>query len=201
MANGIDKPNIRKTNIIKEKYNLDENNYILFLSRIVPGKGLEYLIDAYKNINTQKKLVIAGGASHTDSYLEKIKQEVEENNNIIMTGFVQGEELEELYSNCYLYCLPSDSEGMPMTLLEAMSYGKNVLVSDIAEITQVANIYATTFKKGQVEDLKLKLEECLEGKNRFDSKEISDFVLKRFNWGNIIEQITHVYNEGKEKEG
>ena len=81
------------------------------------------------NVKSDKKLVVAGGASHTNDYLERIKEKARQNKNIIITGFVQGEELEELYSNCYIYCLPSDIEGMPISLLEAMSYGKNCLIS------------------------------------------------------------------------
>lgn len=122
IPNGVNKPIIRETKIIKEKYQLEKNRYILFLARIVPEKGLHYLIEAFKNIDTDKKLVIAGGASHTNDYLEKMKKMASEDKRIIMTGFVQGEELEELYSNCCLYCLPSDIEGMPLSLLEAMSY-------------------------------------------------------------------------------
>ena len=137
IPNGVNKPTIREAKIIKEKYNLKKDNYILFLARIVPEKGLHYLIEAYNNINTDKKLVIAGGASHTNDYLKEIKNIIKENENIIMTGFVQGIELEELYSNCYLYCLPSDVEGMPLSLLEAMSYGCTCLVSDIDENVQV----------------------------------------------------------------
>ena len=121
IPNGVNKPEIREPKIIKEKYGLNKNDYILFLARIVPEKGLHYLIEAYKQINTDKKLVIAGGASHTNDYLEKIKKMASEDSRIIMTGFVQGEELKELYSNCYLYCLPSDIEGMPISLLEVMA--------------------------------------------------------------------------------
>ena len=154
IPNGVNKPEIREPKIIKEKYGLNKNDYILFLARIVPEKGLHYLIEAYKQINTDKKLVIAGGASHTNDYLEKIKKMASEDSRIIMTGFVQGEELKELYSNCYLYCLPSDIEGMPISLLEAMSYGCNCLVSDIEENTQVVGKYARTFKKGNIESLK-----------------------------------------------
>ena len=74
-------------------------------------------------INTQKKLVIAGGSSHSDAYYDQIKRRAQLDNRIIMTGFVSGTILEELYSNAYLYVLPSDVEGMPIGLLEAMSYG------------------------------------------------------------------------------
>ena len=152
IPNGVNKPTIRKAKIIKEKYNLNKDDYILFLARIVPEKGLDDLIDAYNKIKTDKKLVIAGGASHTNSYLDYVKEKVKGNDNIIMTGFVQGEELDELYSNAYIYCLPSHVEGMPISLLEALSYGNNVLVSDIEENVQVAENYGESFKTGNIED-------------------------------------------------
>lgn len=198
IPNGVNKPEIRDVKIIKDKYGLEKNDYILFLARIVPEKGLHYLIDAFKQINTDKKLVIAGGASHTNDYLEKIKRIAKDDDRIIMTGFVQGQELEELYSNCYLYCLPSDIEGMPISLLEAMSYGCNTLISNIEENTQVAGKYGFTFKKGDINDLKVELEKCLTQKNKFYTKEeISNYILKKYNWDEVIEQIIKLYGEEK----
>lgn len=112
-----------------------------------------------------------------------------------MTGFTQGEELQELYSNCYLYCLPSDVEGMPISLMEAMSYGRNCLVSDIEENTQVTDKFATTFEKGNAEDLKQKLEDCLYGKNRFDEEEISDYILGKYNWDDVVKETENLYKK------
>ena len=197
IPNGVNKPETREPNIIKEKYGLDKENYILFLARIVPEKGLDYLIEAYKQIDTDKKLVIAGGASHTDGYLEEIKAKVAGNNNIIMTGFVQGKEIEELYSNCYLYVLPSDIEGMPISLLEAMSYGRNCLVSNIPENSVVVENMASTFEKSNVEDLKEKLEDCLNGKDRKNSEDISKFILEKYNWDDVVKKTEKLYREEK----
>ena len=195
IPNGVNKPVIRKADIIHKKYGLVKDNYILFLARIVPEKGLYYLIEAFKQLKTDKKLVIAGGASHTNDYLEQIKEMAKTDDRIIMTGFVQGQELEELYSNCYLYCLPSDVEGMPISLLEAMSYGCNCLISNIEENTQVTEEYATTFKKGNVDDLKLKLENCVNGIYRKDSKVISKYILEKYNWENVVEKTIDLYEE------
>ncbi len=199
IPNGVNKANIVETNIIKDKYGLEKDSYILFLARIVPEKGLDYLIQAYKKINTNKKLVIAGGASHTNDYLEHIKEMVQKNKNIIMTGFVQGQELEELYSNCYLYCLPSDIEGMPISLLEAMSYGKNCLISDIEESVQVCGEYATTFKKSNIDDLKVKLEKILNSKELKNENEIKEYVLSRYNWDEIADKVFRVYKRRNNK--
>ena len=193
IPNGVNRPIIREPKIIKEKYGLDKDNYILFLARIVPEKGLYYLIDAYNNIRTDKKLVIAGGASHTNEYLEKIKEKARQNKNIIMTGFVQGEELEELYSNCYIYCLPSDIEGMPISLLEAMSYGKNCLISNIEENVQVCEDNALTFEKSNVVDLTNKLKDALKSKNRKKSEELQDYILSKYNWIDVTDMTENLY--------
>ncbi len=201
IQNGVNKPTIRKPQIIKEKYNLNKEEYILFLARIVPEKGLHYLLDAFKKIDTNKKLVIAGGASHTNSYLEEIKKKAKEDKRVIMTGFVQGQELEELYSNCYLYCLPSDVEGMPISLLEAMSYGRTCLVSNIEENTQVIEKYGYSFKKGNTKDLQKQLETLLKNKKE-ETKQIQEYILKKYNWENIITQTEKLYKKeifGKER--
>lgn len=193
IPNGIDKPDIKEANIIKEKYNLERDSYILYLGRIVPEKGLHYLIEAFTNTDTNKKLVIAGGSSHTNKYLEEIKSKSKKDERIIMTGFVQGQELEELYSNCFAYCLPSDIEGMPMSLLEAMSYGKKCLISDIPENIEVAGHYALTFKMSDVEDLKSKLEILLSEKDTLESNEIQEHILDMCNWDSVVDKTEKLY--------
>mgnify|MGYP000847946155 FL=1 len=199
IPNGVEESKIKESKIIKEKYNLEKDNYILFLARIVPEKGLDDLIDAYNKIKTDKKLVIAGGASHTNDYLRHIEQKVKKNKNIIMTGFVQGDELEELFSNTFLYCLPSHIEGMPISLLEAMSYGRNVLVSDIEENTQVIGKYGTSFKKGNIDDLAKKLQDSLNEKNRKNSEDIGNYILKRYNWNEIVKETLKLYKEENDR--
>lgn len=145
---------------IAEKFGLEKDSYILFLGRLVPEKGIQYLIEAFKEIKTDKKLVIAGGSSDTDDFAKELKEIAKDDKRIIFTGFVQGQMLEELYSNAYIYTLPSDLEGMPLSLLEAMSYGNCCLVSDIPECTEVVNDKALIFKKSNVEDLKEKLQDA-----------------------------------------
>ncbi len=166
IPNGIETTLPHDVEIIKEKYNLENNSYVLFVARIVPEKGLHYLIDAWKklksNIDTTYKLVIAGGNSHSGNYYNEIMDKIKDDDSIIATGFVQGQELQELYSNAYLYILPSDIEGMPMSLLEALSYGNTCLVSDIPENTEVISENCFIFKKGNVEDLTNQLRKIIE---------------------------------------
>ena len=123
IPNGVNSPEIREAELITKKFGLSKNSYILFLGRLVPEKGIRYLIEAFKQVKTDKKLVIAGGSSDTDSFTKELKELAKDDDRIIFTGFVEGQMLEELYSNSYIYTLPSDLEGMPLSLLEAMSYG------------------------------------------------------------------------------
>lgn len=195
IPNGIEKPEFKEASLIKEKYNLSKDDYILYLGRIVPEKGVHYLIEAFKKCNTEKKLVIAGGSSHTDEYLEEVTNKAIEDKRIIMTGFVQGQELEELYSNCYAYCLPSDIEGMPMSLLEAMSYGKKCIISNIPENAEVAGKYAISFKRGDVNDLTDKINRVLDNKIEIKSDDIQKHILTMCDWEAVVSKIEKIYKE------
>ncbi|MHB8130151.1 MAG: glycosyltransferase family 4 protein [Mobilitalea sp.] len=201
IPNAIEKRVNKDIKVIYEKWGLKKDEYILFLGRIVPEKGLEYLVDAYMGVDTSKKLVIAGGSSHTDDYVNEIKRKAADDSGIIFTGFVQGEELEELYSNAYLYVLPSDLEGMPISLLEAMSYDNCCLVSDIPECMEVVEDKAVTFKKSDVTDLRDKLEGLLQNPkivNEYKSR-ASDFICDKYDWNTVVDMTLKLYGEIKNK--
>jgi glycosyltransferase involved in cell wall biosynthesis len=197
IPNGVSKPTIIEPEIIKEKYGLGKDDYILFLGRMVPEKGIHYLIEAFNNIKTDKKLVIAGGASDTDSYYQELKEKAKDNKNIIFTGFVQGQILDELYSNAYIYCLPSDLEGMPLSLLEAMSYGNCCLTSDIEECATVFDDKGVTFKKSDVKDLTKVLQELCDNKDKVNKykKEAQEFILNKYNWDDVVDKTLMLYEK------
>ena len=196
IPNGIDKQQKVQPQIITEKYGLNGRDYYLFLARIVPEKGLHYLIDAFEELDTDKKLVIAGGSSHTDDYMEQIISRCEKNPDIVTTGFVQGQELQELFSNCYAYVLPSDIEGMPISLLEAMSFGCNCLVSDIPENMEVVKDKAYSFEKSNVDSLVSSLKQ-LENLSvtEWEQKgaEIQKYTQQNFGWDDVTEQTIRLY--------
>ncbi len=198
ISNGVNEPEILENKIITEKYGLKKDDYILFLGRIVPEKGIHYLIDAFNELNTTKKLVIAGGASDTNTYYLELKEKAKNNSNIIFTGFVQGEELQELYSNAYIYCLPSDVEGMPLSLLEAMSYGNCCLTSDIDECSEVLQDKGVTFKKSNVKDLSKRLQELLNNKLKVQEFKTNaqKYVLNNYNWDYIVDETLNIYGKG-----
>lgn len=195
IPNGVNRPEIRQAKLITEKFGLTKDSYILFLGRLVPEKGIRYLVEVFKKIDTNKKLVIAGGSSDTDSFMQELKTMSKDDNRIIFTGFVQGEMLDELYSNAYIYTLPSDLEGMPLSLLEAMSYGNCCLVSDIPECVEVVEDKAMIFKKSDVKDLREKLQDACDHPEKVLElkKQAADFICAKYNWDKVVEETMKVY--------
>ena len=197
IPNGVNRPEIREANLITEKFGLTKNSYILFLGRLVPEKGIRYLIEAFKNVKTDKKLVIAGGSSDTDSFAGELEELAKDDARIIFTGFVQGQMLDELYSNAYIYTLPSDLEGMPLSLLEAMSYGNCCLVSDIPECAEVVENKALIFKKSDVKDLQEILQDACDHPEKVDryKKQATAFICEKYNWNDIVEETMKLYRK------
>ena len=107
--------------------------YVLFAARLVEEKGAHFLIEAFRGLESDLQLVIAGDAAHMEQYKERLATLAEGDPRIVFTGFLTGKPLAELFSNAYLFCLPSTLEGLPIALLEAMNYGNCCLVSDIPE--------------------------------------------------------------------
>lgn len=197
IPNGVKKPVKTDVDLIKKKFGLEKNSYVLFLGRIVPEKGIRYLIDAYRNVNTDKKLIIAGCSSDTDKFVAEIKRMSNGDNRIVFTGFVHGQVLEELYSNAYIYILPSDLEGMPLTLLEAMSYGNCCLTSDIEECTAVVGDYGLTFAKKDVDDLRDKIQMLCNDEEmvqRYKQK-AADYICAKYNWDDVVEETLALYRQ------
>lgn len=199
ISNGVSDHIERKPQIIKNKFGLDKDEYILFLGRLVPEKGIKYLIEAFKQVDTEKKLVIAGGSSDTSEFENEMKEIAKEDKRILFTGFVQGQELEELHSNAYVYALPSDLEGMPLSLLEAMSYGNCCLVSDIPECAEVVEDKALIFKKADVKDLQSKLQDACDHSEKVDAhkKQAADFICSKYNWDEIVQATLKLYRRKK----
>ena len=197
IPNGVNRPVILEPKLIKEKFGLYKDSYFLFLGRLVPEKGISYLIEAFKQINTDKKLVIAGGSSDTDEFLCDLKKIAKNDERIIFTGFVQGQLLEELYSNGYVYALPAYLEGMPLSLLEAMSYGNCCVVRDIAECAEVVEDKAVVFQKSDVDQLKEKLEDLCDHPEKVQSykNSASDFICQKYNWDDVVDRTIALYQK------
>lgn len=197
IPNGVNMPECKDADLITDEFGLGKDDYILFLGRIVPEKGLRYLVEAFKQVDTDKKLVIAGGSSDTEDFWNELKTLAQDDERILFTGFVQGQILEELYSNAYVYTLPSDLEGMPLSLLEAMSYGNCCLVSDIAECAEVVEDKAVTFAKSSVADLKEKIQWLCDNEEvvlKYKS-EATEFICRKYNWDEIVDRTLELYYE------
>lgn len=197
IPNGVEKHSKVGANAIKEQWGLERDNYILFLGRIVPEKGVSYLVDAFKKLNCDKKLVIAGGSSDTDGFVMNIKDKTKGNKNVVFTGFVEGQVLAELYSNAYIYVLPSDLEGMPISLLEAMSYGNCCLVSDIPECTEAVGDKAVHFKRGNIDDLREQLQMLCDNEEIVNTykRNSSEHVCSKYSWDEVVEKTLKIYEE------
>lgn len=195
IPNGVNRPVIKAANEITKQFGLVKNSYILFLGRLVPEKGLRYLIEAFKAVKTDKKLVIAGGISDTKAFASELRAMAAGDDRVIFTDFVAGQLLEELYSNAYVYTLPSDLEGMPLSLLEAMSYGNCCLTSDIPECTQVVADKAVTFEKGNVDALRAALQRLCDHPEVVAEYQAqsADYVCGKYRWDDITAQTLSLY--------
>lgn len=198
IPNGVTRPTIRRADLIRKRFDLERDEYILFLGRIVPEKGLKNLVEAFKNVNTGKKLIIAGGSSNTDRFWEELKAAALEDERVVFTGFVQGQMLEELYSNAYVYVLPSDLEGMPLGLLEAMSYGNCCLVSDIPECLEVAGSYGAAFQRGNIEALRQQLQKLCDEPQTVERyrQGTADYVCGKYSWDETVRRTLNLYQGG-----
>lgn len=200
IPNGIEKKQLRPVKCIKQRWGLDEGSYLLYLGRLVPEKRPELLIEAFKGLDTDKRLVIAGGCSDTSEFEMSLREAAAGDSRILFTGFVSGELLEELYSNCFAYVLPSDVEGMPMSLLEAMACGRCCVTSDIPECADVVAGNGMAFEKGSAASLRSVLRGLLA-----DSDHVAALgaaarahVDKTYNWDSVVDRTLAVY-EGENK--
>ena len=197
IPNGIEKPQKHNADLIYKQYGLEKDNYILFLARIVPEKGIHYLLEAFQKVQTNMKLVIAGGSSQAIDYMELVRNMAAQDDRVLMTNFVSGQVLEELYSNAYLYVLPSDVEGMSIGLLEAMSYGNCCLVSDIPENTEVVEDCGITFEKSNVKSLREKLEFLIDNPQYVEKmkEKSTEFICSKYNWDSVVDSTLALYKK------
>lgn len=185
IPNGIDRPKHTAADKITKLFGLKKDEYICVVSRLTPEKGIHYLIDAQNSVKPDKKLVIAGDTGDSDSadsYTALLRKKAKDNPNIIFTGFISGDVLREIYSNTYAVCLPSDIEGMSLSLLEALAYGNVLLCSDIPENTSVAKNHALYFKKSDTNDLAKKLKLLCSDSDfaKKLKKGADDFILSKY---------------------
>lgn len=180
-------------NVIREKYGLEKDSYILYVGRISPEKGPQDLLEAYQKLQPKERLVLTGPALETEFGKEMIRK-IDADPRVIRTGLVQGQELAELFSNCRLFVLPSHTEGLSLALLEAMSCGGRCLVSDIPANTVITKQYGAEFEAENIDSLAAALsKELTTPKDEVLLKQEIEYVKENFDYDAVIEWHEDVY--------
>ncbi|MGV8141239.1 MAG: glycosyltransferase family 4 protein [Candidatus Woesearchaeota archaeon] len=198
IPNGVSSFSELRPNISLSKYSLKKDSFILTVGRIVPEKRFSDLIRAFSKIDTDMKLVIVGGSDNTAKYFKEISVYKKVlGNKLIFTGSLPSNDVKLLYENCFCFVLPSESEGMPIVLLEAMGFGKCPLVSNIEENLDVIKDYGYSFRVKDIKDLNRMLEYMLTHKEEVRNKGsmCKTYVQKHYNWDKIAKQTLEIYRE------
>ncbi len=201
IPNGVSAPVSRRLDKLK-RFGLEPGGYLLSLGRLVPEKGLHYLIQAFAGLDTPLKLVIAGGGLLDSGYERELHKLAAPDPRVIFTGPLYGEDKDEAFSNARFFVLPSDLEGMPIAMLEAMSYGCPMLTSDISECTEISLAaeeegspdICSTFAAGNIESLAAKLSDFLVNPElKALGERGRQYILARYSWDDITAQTLAVY--------
>ena len=175
---------------------IEPGRYILSVGRFIVERGFDTLIEAYNNTDTDLQLVIAGDARFEESYSSKIRAMA--GDKVVMPGYISGRRLEELYAHCAFYVLPSLVEGLPISLIEAMSHSRPVVISDIPENLEVAGGIGETFAAGDPVDLTRALDKVISlGPEELASMGAAGLrkVESDYNWDDITGTIEALYLE------
>lgn len=194
IPNGAEVKRIDSTTVL-EGLDLEPRGYLLFVGRLVPQKGLHFLIEAFRNTKTKKKLVIVGSQSFSGNYERRLRTMAKGDDRIRFVGFRSGQELDELFAHAYLYIHPSEAEGMPIAVLEAMGFGTAPLVSSISANVEAIHGSGFTFQNKNVDDLRRQLSSLLKrpGDVRSQGASARAVIEREFNWDVIVDRIESVY--------
>ncbi len=174
-------------------WGLEPGNYILFLGRLSPEKGCHHLVEAYEQLDTDTKLVMAGAASYCDDYSRQLRTHASERIKIL--DWVSGDALDELLTNAMLFVLPSELEGLSLALLDAMGAGLCVLTSDIAENREAIEDAGFTFRRSNVADLADRLQFLIANPavREAAGKAAKRRVIEQYQWAKIAGAIENIY--------
>lgn len=181
-----------------KKYNLKREKYILAVGRFVPEKGFDKLVESFRQFSLRKddcwKLVIVGDADHDDVFSRELKKKSSRIPDVVLTGFQAGKPLRELYSHAGLFVLPSFHEGLPIVLLEALSYGSSCLASDISANREVGLEDARYFRPGDINRMTAKLEEFVDQPvTEAQRRKRIQQIMEKYNWTQIAQKTLRVY--------
>lgn len=190
IPNGVNLPEIPETTFALEKFGLDKGRYVLIVSRFVPEKRHLDLIYAFNEANLLGwKLVLVGDADHPDEYSRKVRSVSKKLPNVVITGFQSGLPLAELYTNAGIFVLPSSHEGLPIAMLEALSYSVPVLASDIPANLEVGLQEKYYFPLGDT----MALAEAMRRLANEESKLRQSWIKERYSWPQIAMNTLEVY--------
>ncbi len=194
IPNGANPGIHRPINKLK-RFGLDGHPYILFVGRLVPEKGCHHLLEAFTTLDTDARLVLAGGSSFSDGYVDSLMKIRNNDERIVMLGYVYGDVLDELWSNAYMVVQPSVLEGLSISLIEAISHGKCVLASDIPENLEVIEDCAVTFQTRDVNDLRAKLRHLLDHPSEVAlvAERCRRHAERHYSWSRIVDATEAVY--------
>lgn len=173
--------------------NLKAGQFILYMGRLVPEKGCHHLLEAFRQIGTDLPLVIAGGAAHSDEYFNSLRTLAGE--SVVFLGPVDDALKQELLSHCLVYVQPSELEGLSLALLEAMSCGACVLVSDIPENLEAIEEHGATFRNCDPDDLAQKLRSLLRDRDLIGAlgRRAQEYVHDRYDWDQVTDKFEELY--------
>lgn len=196
IPNGVNLPVIPETISVLNQFELLPNQYILLVSRLVPEKRHFDLIEAFRKSHlTGWKLVLVGASDHPDAYVQQLIDIAAQDERIVMTGFQKGLALSELYGHAGFFVLPSSHEGLPIAMLEALSYGLPVIASDIPANLEVGLESDCYFVLGNIENLRDKLIKQTQQTVSQETKvKLRDWVKARYNWLQISKKTKQVYD-------
>ncbi len=195
IPNGVELPERIESTEVLEKFGLRPGRYVLMVTRLVPEKRHPDLIHAFSQAGMDGwKLALVGASDHPDDYTEEIQRLAQETEGVIMTGFQKGRALAELYSHAGIFVLPSSHEGLPIALLEALSYGLPVIASDIPANLELGLGDKHYFQLGNVEELALRLKHWASfGWGSHDKEKVREWITQRYDWDEIALQTYSVY--------
>lgn len=197
VPNGADLRSPSPPGDVLGRYDLTPGGYLLFVGRLVPEKGVDLLIRAYRAVPGDRRLVIAGGSSFTDDYVATLHRLARQDPRVVLTGYMYGDRLAELYSNAAAFVLPSHLEGMALTLLEAISYGLPVVASDIAPNREAAGDGPgyRLFRAGSEPELAAALNRVLVGARpeRAAAARLRERVLAEHSWDTAAHRMHEIY--------
>jgi glycosyltransferase involved in cell wall biosynthesis len=193
-------PELPAANETLTKFDLASGKYVLLVSRLVPEKRHLDLIAAFQLAQLADwKLVIVGGADHPDTYQREVIDQAAAA-GVVMTGFQRGLALQTLYAHAGLFVLPSSHEGLPIAMLEALSYGLPVLASDIPANLEVGLSATNYFPLGDIAAMSKHIQQLTQTPlNMTAREEIRTWVTQRYNWHDIANKTLAVYNHCLDK--